>query len=888
MRKSSRKQEENTKIKLVLPLLRNGLNYDNDDEFDFEHDVKSGRVDIAIIVNNKPAILIEVKDENENLDRHIERAIEYGWEKQIEFVALTNGREFRIYATFAKGIPAPSDRLIKSFEIFDPKNPPSELYKLFSRASCPDFFELKKEKSKLRPKATEDDLTRILKKSTEDLFNILFPQFKKSYQFDRKFKNKIDLWATNVKLDIKDELIEKLCKEGAYSLINRVLFYRICEDRSPNPPKISESSLKQWRDMVEKPSVKLNELFKKSAKKGFSQFYDSPLFNSIKFDDVKWDQSVIFRVLSRFANIDFKQIDNDLIGKAYESHIPEKERKNLGQFYTPQFIVEYLIEQLDLTSKSQILDPACGSGAFLTHVLDKLTKKTNITPSLAIENNLYGIDINPFANQLTTMNLLLKTLDCDKKPEQINILSADSLVDKKISEEGLFLSVELGAEAKKNAQELNQFFDSGHKKFDAVIGNPPYRCFGLQSKSPLTNIYKDYLKNRWKSSFQYKSNYYPLFVERSIELLNEKGILAFILPDNFLVGYYFYKIRKHILDTCKILEIVLCKKNFWNADSGHPTLLILQKESNKTKRDNNQITVKLARTADHIKTRQFIKNRYSQSIFQNTSLNRFELYFNANSKALVETMRFGSTGIIRDVVLGYSGAIAAPGFKKNDIISKSKTNSFFKKGLYKGSEIMPYQIKYNGGFIRVDSKTLRSGYDPNIMNSPKILVRRTGDSFIAAIDRKRFYHTNCIHSFYIKDKSSHICLEWICILLNSKILNAFYHIVSMKDGRVYPQVDIDQVEDLPFVEPSREIIIKAKKLYQILSSHQSNEVVYINAIEQAENLVANAYEIGKSLKNFANKEVTQKRPASKSAIQKVREKSHRKRKEVSKKRKKIK
>lgn len=437
-------KEENTKIKLVLPLLKEGLQY-TDNLLDFEYNVKNKRADIAILINDRLATIVEVKAENENLDRHIEQAIDYGTEKQIEFVALTNGVEFRVYATFARGVVTYANRLIDKFKILNPKRPPSKLQRLFSRVACPDFSELRNLKSKLRPRATEDDLTKILRKSTKDLFDILLPQFEESYKQDSVFKRKIDLWATNVKLDINDKkLIQKLCKEGAYSLINRVLFYRICEDRSVDAPKISETSLNQWRNMVEKPSAQLSKLFKKSAQKGFAQFYDSPLFNSITFDDVEWDQKVILHVLKKFAIIDFKQIDNDLIGSAYENHIPEEERKSLGQFYTPQFIVEYLVGQLELTSESQILDPACGSGAFLTHALDKLTQKTNIAPSLAIENNLYGIDINPFANQLTTMNLLLKILNCENKPKKINILSADTLVDKKMVEHELFSSEEYG------------------------------------------------------------------------------------------------------------------------------------------------------------------------------------------------------------------------------------------------------------------------------------------------------------------------------------------------------------------------------------------------------------------------------------------------------------
>ena len=256
-------KEENTKIKLVLPLLKEGLQY-TDNQLDFEHNVKNKRADIAILINDRLATLIEVKAKNENLDRHIDQAIYYGTEKQVEFVALTNGVEFRIYATFAKGVVEPSDRLIRKFKILNPKNSPTELYRLFNRFACPDFSELHNLKSKLLPKATDSGLTKILTESTQDLFDILLPQFEKSYKQNSVFKKKINLWATNVKLDVNDrKLIEKLCKEGAYSLINRVLFYRICEDRSTDAPKISETSLKQWRTMVEKPSAKLSKLFKK-------------------------------------------------------------------------------------------------------------------------------------------------------------------------------------------------------------------------------------------------------------------------------------------------------------------------------------------------------------------------------------------------------------------------------------------------------------------------------------------------------------------------------------------------------------------------------------------------------------------------------------------------
>lgn len=401
----------------------------------------------------------------------------------------------------------------------------------------------------------------------------------------------------------------------------------------------------------------------------------------------------------------------------------------------------------------------------------------------------------------------------------------------------------------------------------------------------MKTIYQEYLKRRWENSAQYKINYYPLFVERSIELLKEGGMLAFILPDSFLVGKFFSKIRKYILDTCKIREIVFCREDFWDdANVGYPTLLVLQKESNVTKRENNQVTVKLANTADHIKTRQFVRYKYLQYTFQNTFRNRFELYFDLYSKETVEIMRSTTNKRIKDVVNGYAGAIAAPGLKEKDIKAKYKVNSFFKKGLNLGKEIIPYKISYDNWWININKRVLRSGYSPDVMNKPKILVRKTGDSLIAAVDQNKLYHRDTIHSFYSHD--SNVCLEWVCLLLNSKILNRFYHIVSMELGRVQAQTDIDQVADLPFIEPSNKVVKKAENLYRTLNISLPDTTKYKKAIDKADTLVANEYGLGEELKDIAIQTVEAKQLASVSSIQKIIKKSHRKRKQVQRKRKK--
>jgi predicted type IV restriction endonuclease len=110
VRKATGKCEENVKVKIVIPLLEL-LGYSVQRDMDFEHHVADKRADIALLFDNKPKLFVESKDLDENLDDHIHQALNYAYQKGVDWVILTNGVDIRVYKSYISNIP-PKDRKI--------------------------------------------------------------------------------------------------------------------------------------------------------------------------------------------------------------------------------------------------------------------------------------------------------------------------------------------------------------------------------------------------------------------------------------------------------------------------------------------------------------------------------------------------------------------------------------------------------------------------------------------------------------------------------------------------------------------------------------------------------------------------------------------------------
>lgn len=206
--------------------------------------------------------------------------------------------------------------------------------------------------------------------------------------------------------------------------------------------------------------------------------------------------------------------------------LSKSEKKNNGIFFTPPSTVKIILKLLvKYTSKiTNILEPSCGSGEFLT----ELIKLDNV--------NITGIEYHK-----------------DIYHKVIN--------DKKLATENLKIY-------------NNDFLTfTSKKKYDLIIGNPPYY---VMKKNQVNPNYYQYFDGR--------PNIFILFIIKSLSLLNSKGILAFVLPKSFLNSFYYNKLRKYINNNFRILKIELCQDKY--LETQQETIIFIIKNTKPKKNIN--------------------------------------------------------------------------------------------------------------------------------------------------------------------------------------------------------------------------------------------------------------------------------------------------------------
>ncbi|MBM3333146.1 N-6 DNA methylase, partial [Candidatus Sumerlaeota bacterium] len=339
------------------------------------------------------------------------------------------------------------------------------------------------------------------------------------------------------------------------------------------------------------------------------------------------------------------------------------------------------------------------------------------------------------------------------------------------------------------------FKPKDQRGFDVVIGNPPWVSFGLRGVGKLIDDEETFYRERLSESAQYKISMYAMFIERGLSVSKFGGYHGFIVPDSFLLGQYFSDVRRCILSHSFIEGIALILEDFWESgDVGRNVVYILNKQSPETTKSRHIMTVLMAETLQDFGQHKWRAHSYPQMHFEQLHLNRFRLFCSLQQEVFVRRVESAEVVTAGRIMSIHTGVRSKVGQK--NVTSKMAKGLSWKKGLTSSASVTRYGVLWDGDYINIVPALLwAGGWDSDVVNQPKILIRQTGDRIIAGIDRDKLYHLNNIHAAVLHDVS--IRLGYVLSLLNSKLMFKYYTLISLEFERAMAQTDIETLEQLP-------------------------------------------------------------------------------------------
>lgn len=469
-------------------------------------------------------------------------------------------------------------------------------------------------------------------------------------------------------------------------------------------------------------------------------------------DNIKISDDLLVKHTRKLSEYDFESdVDVNILGHIFENSLSEIEevsqqitsgnspttskRKQDGVFYTPQYITKYIVEntvgrlcaekKLQFNIKEEeyfsdqhrqlqtkkrlldqlqqyrdwllqitILDPACGSGAFLNAALQFLMAEHKLIDEMEakitgssiefqgvensiLENNLYGVDINEESVEIAQLALWLRTAKPHRKLNSLNenIKCGNSLIsDPAIA----------GDKAFDWQKEFPQVFEKGG--FDVVIGNPPY----VHLESILDTSTQLQKAGFW--TYNKRGDLYCVFVEKAFQLSKPNGFVSYIMPNKWLQAGYGKELRAYFLSKRLEKLIDFGDIQIFEGATTYPCIFI-----GRNSEPAKHLSVSVLKTADAQDFNQNVKNTEEVFDFSQFTSDTW-IISSQKEKAVLErlsschqTLRdFIGGEAYRGVLTGLSEAFLIDNNTYQNIISKDKRAKDRIFPFLQGRNITPY------------------------------------------------------------------------------------------------------------------------------------------------------------------------------------------------------
>ena len=593
---------------------------------------------------------------------------------------------------------------------------------------------------------------------------------------------------------------------------------------------------------------------------------DDKVFEELKkISDYDFDSDLNVNILGHIFEqsiSDIEELKKSISGEEFDQK--KSKRKKDGIFYTPQYITKYIVENsiknwlddkrkelgeddlpklnekdyiFDIAKKNytknyrkhiefwqqyreavrniKIIDPACGSGAFLItafefllnynkYLDDKIFDLVGTSDLFSdrtkkiLQNNIFGVDLNKESVEITKLSLWLKTADKNKTLASLenNIKCGNSLIDDPEIAGNLAFNWE---------KEFPKIFANGG--FDIVVGNPPYGV-NFDDKT------KKYLLEFDKLVPDYEI--YIYFISLYRKILKNNGYLSYIFPNTFLSTLFGKKYRENLFNTITVKEIIDLSNDNTFVDASVRTIIF----SFKNILENSDIKFLKTRDKTFYSFKDYLKNEVMENIENIASL----FFQNKKEKEIISKIKNNQK--LADFFEVSQGLIPYDKYRGHDEYtiknriwhSNVKKDETYKKEL-KGEDVKQYLLNWNNELWISYGEWLAAPRERKFFVNKRILIREiTKDKLFACYTEEEFYNTPSLIN--VINEKDILELKYILTIVNSKLLGWYHNKTSPKANKgLFPKILVNDVRNLPLVniplEKQQPFIEKADKMLSL-------------------------------------------------------------------------
>jgi hypothetical protein len=791
-----------------------------EDSIDVEGQQKAP--DYTFRVGTLPKFYVEAKKCGVNISADPGPAYQlrrYGWSAKVALSILTDFEELAVYDCTIR--PRPGDKAgharIHYFRFDEYSDRWRELWDIYSREA-------------VWSGAFDQYVASKRKRGTSEV--------------DEEFLKEIEGWrdelARNIALRNRGLSSDDL-NRAVQLTIDRLIFLRMAEDRGLE-------SYAQLLALCSRPGIYgrfMADLCRKADDK-----YNSGLFHFQEEDGVSEDpdritpglavdDAVLRPILQRLyfehgSPYHFGVLPVEILGTVYErflgkvirltadhhAKVEEKPevRKAGGVYYTPKYIVDYIVRQtvgrrIEGKSPAQlaggkgaaqkpfrVLDMACGSGSFLLgayqclldHCLkwyaehrpqghkkavymDRRTgwRLTVDEKKRILTTHIFGVDIDPQAVEVSKLSLLLKVLEGETAQSlQMGLLAFKDRALPNLAENIKCGNSLIGPDyfsgrlipdpeelARVNAFDWQREFPAATRAggFDCVIGNPPY-----SSKQSI----EYQMITRFFSCVEYKCDPYAFFVEQGLRNLRKGGRLGYIIPVTWMTNFYYAKLRRHLIESQSLAKVVLVDGLVFKDANVDTSLLFLAKESVNERRFEW-----LRAKPDELN---------STSVWRSYKWIEAEERFDITPEADPQWMKIKAKVDKASVQLNTLGKISlGMKLRSNAEFIVTSKDTAHPDPIWFGDDISRYDALRPSRYFNAKKAVIIGGTkNPTIHKThPKILIQAIRNlslqrRIVATQEEQGFHFVGTVNAFTQQDNNCDI--RYILGILNSTLLNTYF------------------------------------------------------------------------------------------------------------------